>query len=417
MVHGVSNCFFCDEKAEDGHCQKPLHILRVHKAFVDREKFDHIVRECRPSEAERRLKAMCLDKIQAALRPVGLYPTGSAGKETALRGEHDIDVAIVVPDGPTDTFLDKAKDALQRQGFYNVAVQKRADFGRRLITAEYEDLSLDILPVRNLDDSGWAAEAVKSAKFFRQMLPAWQKDVVRILKALLRLELPHMPGILLETCIFEADVPPTQAIRNGTWAVLERLGQLQPCRCPCSGRDLMQDPRVWNTRDKLQEYCLELLALRQTPVVDLGPYCLQSLPCGHYVTVTAGRSYSDSVTLNHEVAKLMLRLGVQFHGPASKEHVIKASRQDDAYIIAHFVSRTVQLRQLRSQLDNLPYNREVEAEEAYYERHQEEEENVPQTPSRPSPIFLAVLAHLVGFICILVLYPVLCSLSSNNRSI
>ena len=417
MVHGVSNCFFCDEKAEDGHCQKPLHALRVHEAFVDREKFDHIVRECRPSEAERRLKARCLDKIQAALRPVGLYPTGSAGKETALRGEHDIDVAIVVPDGPTDTFLDNAKDALQRHGFYNVAVQKRADFGRRLITAEYEDLSLDILPVWNLDDSGWAAEAVKSAKFFRQMLPAWQKDVVRILKALLRLELPHMPGILLETCIFEADVPPTQAIRNGTWAVLERLGQLQPCRCPCSGRDLMQDPRVCSTRDKLQEYCLELLALRKTPVVDLGPVCQQSLPCGHYVTVRAGRSYSDSVTLNHEVAKLMLRLGVQFHGPASKEHVIEASRHDDAYIIAHFVSRTVQLRQLRSQLENLPYNGEVEAEEAYYERHQEEEENVPQTPSRPSPIFLAVLAHLVGFICILVLYPVLCSLSSNNRSI
>ena len=85
--------------------------------------------------------------------------------------------------------------------------------------------------------------------------------------------------------------------------------------------------------------------------------------------------------------------------------------------LQHFVSRTVQLRQLRSQLENLPYNGEVEAEEAYYERHQEEEENVPQTPSRPSPIFLAVLAHLVGFICILVLYPVLCSLSSNNRSI
>ena len=66
--------------------------------------------------------------------------------------------------------------------FYNVAVQKRANFGRRLITAEYGDLSLDILPVRNLDEGGWAAEVVKSAKFFRQMLP-WQKDVVRILKA------------------------------------------------------------------------------------------------------------------------------------------------------------------------------------------------------------------------------------------
>ena len=123
-----------------------------------------------------------------------------------------------------------------------------------------------------------------------------------------------MPGILLETCIVdivEADVPPTQAIHHGTYKVLERLAQLlQPCHCPCSGRD-MQDPRVWNSHHKLQEYCLELLTLRQTPVVDLGPYCAETLPCGHYVTVTAGRS-DFLVTLNHEVAKLMLRLGVQF---------------------------------------------------------------------------------------------------------
>jgi len=403
MVHGVSKCFFCDEKAADGHCQKPLHALRVHQAFVDRERFDHIVRECRPSEAERSLKALCLQKIQAALRPVGLHPTGSAGKETALRGEHDIDVAIVVPDGPTDAFLHKAKESLQQHGFYRVQIQKRADFGRRLITAAYEDLSLDILPVRNLDEGGWAAEAVKSAKFFRQMLPAWKKDVVRILKALLRLELPDMPGILLETCIFKADEPPTQAIRNGTWTVLERLAQLQPCRCPCSGRDLMQDPRVWNTRDKLQKYCLELLALRERPVVDLGQYCMESLPCGHCVTVTAGRSYSGSVTLNHEVAKLMLSLGVHFSTDWERKHVMEASRHDDAYIVAQFVSRTVQLRQFRSQVDNLRYDREVEAEEAGYERYQEGEGHVPQTASFPAAL-----------VCILIL---IMFLISNDRSV
>ena len=371
MVHGVSRCFFCDEKiSEDSndHCKTPLHILRVHQAFADRERFDQVVRACRPSQEENDLKVQCLEQIKAALRPNSVHPTGSVGKETSLRGEHDIDVAVVVPDGPTDAFMDRASNALRQYGFCNVTVQKRKDFGRRLITATKQDLSLDILPVQDLDDDGWAKEAAKSAMFFSQKLPAWKKDVVRILKALLRLKLPDVPGILLEACVFQAEMPSTQAIRNGTFAVLERLVQLRACCCPCTGRDLMQDERVWNTRAELRDYCLELLALRQRPEADLGRSCQQSLPCCHLVTVTTAHcSYSLHMSLDHNVAKLMLSLEVHFDNPKDRDHVTEASQHDESYMLQFWLQeqarRQAFARLLQEETDDTPYARQTEVDE------------------------------------------------------
>ena len=359
MVRGVSKCYVCDEQADDDHWQMPLHALRLHQAFVDPERFDHLVRECRPSERERSLKALCLERAKLALRPATLHVTGSVGKETALRGEHDLDVVLVVPGGPTDAFLEKAEVALETYGFCNVHVQRRKDIRRRLITAQYEDLSLDIVPVQHLGDSGWAREAVNSAKFFGQ-LSAWRKDVVRVLKALLRLRFPNMPGILLEACVLKVEATRPHILR-GTWAVLQSLAQLAPCRCPCTGRDLMQDDRVRNTHGTLQGYCLDLLALRHTPRVDLGTFCRQSLPCQHQLTVAARRSFTGRILLNHNVASLMLSLNVHFQSFEDRDHVREASQHDESYI-KDFLAQRFALQALARERepDSFPHQREGE---------------------------------------------------------
>ena len=302
--------------------------LNVHHAFTQGQQLDAILRQCRPSADEQNLKKRCEDEIKRALRPSNVYLTGSVGKGTALRGEHDLDVVVVVPEGPTDHVMKRLRNALLMQGFDDVQCQMRHQRGRRLITAKYESLSLDILPVQKLEDDGWANDAWKSRVYFSTKLTAWKKDVVRVMKALLRLRFPDIPGILLESCVDKADIPSGHIVRNGIKNTLQRLADNcnYSCSCPCMNRDLMQDQRVKNIESEMQEYCLELLTLFGTPIVHLGSFCQESLICRHDLTVqfrflSRCSRFFGHVSLDYELSRLMLGLPLQFQHEWGKAHL------------------------------------------------------------------------------------------------
>eukprot|EP00971_Amphidinium_carterae_P142173 2816220-Amphidinium_carterae.1 len=85
--------------------------------------------------------------------------------------------------------------SLRENGFTSVVTQ------RKILTAQFRGLlSLDIHATSQLDKGTWAAQAFKSAEFFKTALPVWKKQLVCALKAILRLRF-QVPGVLLEAVV------------------------------------------------------------------------------------------------------------------------------------------------------------------------------------------------------------------------
>mmetsp|Transcript_81518 Transcript_81518/g.234256 ORF Transcript_81518/g.234256 Transcript_81518/m.234256 type:complete len:593 (-) Transcript_81518:127-1905(-) len=236
MEHLAQQCFFCDtDIGSDGggvHADTLLHRQNVRLFFQSPETADATIQRTRPTHAEREHIECCITSIQRGARCAEVHLTGSIGKGTALRDCHDLDIAIIV-----DNFLpvDPKSSAMMLAERFRESGIRVKWCEKHLVKVQHQGLEVDVVPtgridagrLRSLPDTdGWRGSmAMQHANVLGQM-PAWRKDVVRLLKAWSRLKLP-VPGLLLELVAQSVPEPSSDRIREGFKHALFLLSQVQ----------------------------------------------------------------------------------------------------------------------------------------------------------------------------------------------
>ena len=260
--------------------------------------------------AGRDARDRCVRRLQEVLRPAEVHVTGSMGKSTALRGEHDMDVVVV-----TSRSRDLLVQQLRGAGFKDVRVQRPTDEGRCLIVATYGMLSLDILPVTALQPQTWAHDQVRNKKFYAEALLAWKKNLVVVMKALYRLKFAEVPGVLLEAVVHSLPDYAPHGIHGmllEAFAVIQRSSHFPEPAVGTNVIKVFEDRRAgaWLL---FQSYTRELCSLTKPPLaLNLGDFCQQSLPCGHQISLQfEDVTFTAGVSCNRRFVDTVLALGLQ----------------------------------------------------------------------------------------------------------
>jgi len=263
-------CFFCRARVADccEHVASRLHQQKLLEFETNDESADTIVRNARPTEDERQHVSRCINVIQRCVRAFEVHPSGSIGKGTALRGSHDFDFVLVLRS--FDSFNPKASVTLiadQLSGSEIVVHHKE----KHLLRAYYGELELDLLPTGYIDaerlrsmhepeNNGWRGALQMQHTSIISKMPQWRKDVVRLLKAWVKMKIAKVPGLILEIIARELPVPDSDMIRTGFRLALEKLSHgktitADPFR---KQRDVAAGFEYWH---EIAEYANETLSL------------------------------------------------------------------------------------------------------------------------------------------------------------
>lgn len=300
-----------EEDDLESHVECPDHVLSVAAVLRNRTECDRILRRMRPSDSEKQLLQQCKAELQRALKPAAIWWTGSIGKGTSLSGSHDVDVCVRLG-GAYATIEHALWEIAQRLQHSSIEV-KRVE--KKLVFALFEvrvgddvlALELDILP-----DFEFGQAQVRHFQVFSEMNAA-QKDTVRILKALTRINL-KVPGVLLEAVVHQS-VPCASVTSQVQGYLVEALKALSSRRRWQDPTDLSIDlgrslnPEAW---DKLQGLAKDMLELREA-YLEPSEGCLQSYPCIHRMTLidVRGRRHDLGQMNGFEIVEMYTRLGLR----------------------------------------------------------------------------------------------------------